>query len=371
MTNVLGILFANSHEEFIPELSSKRTMASIPFGGRFRLIDFQLSNMVNSGMSRVGIITKSNYQSLIDHIGSARQWDLARNDGGLTILPPYGQINSGLYTGKLQALRGSLGYIQKYPCDYVILSDCNFVDNVDYSDLTEAHIESGADITCLTVDGDFSAIDTADSIVFETGTSGRVKQTIINRAQAGKFTMSMNALILKKQLLIDLIKDLVPKGKLDFGRDILQAMVSELDIRTFAYNGYYSKITDLESYYRANMELLDADIIEKLVQKKRPVYTKVRDDAPSKYGLESAVTNSLIADGCIILGRVENCIIFRGVTVGKGAYVKNCILMQDTIIGEDTEVSNIITDKEVKIGDQLCISSAEGSPLYIAKKRVL
>lgn len=371
MTNVLGIIFANSHEECIPELSSNRTMASIPFGGRFRLIDFQLSNMVNSGMTRVGVITKSNYQSLIDHIGSARQWDLARTNGGLTILPPYGRTDSGLYTGKLEALRGAIVYIKKSPCEYVVLSDCNAVYNADFTKLTEAHIESGADITCVTVNGDFTESETADSIIFNAGGNGRVKETIINCAKAGSFKMCLNVFILKKQLLIDLVTDLIPRGKLNFARDILQSMADELDIRVYDYDGYYSKISDLDSYYKANMALLNADNLERLILRKRPVYTKVRDDAPSKYGLESSVKNSLVADGCIIEGVVENSILFRGVRIEKGSVVKNCILMQDTVVGESTEVSNIITDKEVRIGDMLCISSAEGSPLYIAKKRVL
>lgn len=371
MTNVLGIIFANSHEECIPELSANRTMASIPFGGRFRLIDFHLSNMVNSGMTRVGVITKSNYQSLIDHIGSARQWDLARTDGGLTILPPYGRTDSGLYTGKLEAIRGALGYITKSPCEYVAITDCNMVHNADFLKLTEAHIESGADITCATVNAEFTASETADSIIFNAGGNGRVKETIINCARAGNYKMSLNVFLLKKQLLIDLVTDLIPKGKLNFTRDILQDMADELDIRVYDYEGYYSKISDLESYYGANMALLDKSNLERLILMKRPIYTKVRDDAPSKYGLNSSVTNSLVADGCIIEGVVENSILFRGVRVEKGAVVRNCILMQDTIVGESTEVSNIITDKEVKIGDMLCISSAEGSPLYIAKRRIL
>ncbi len=371
MTNVLGILFANSHDELLPELSSNRTMASIPFGGRFRLIDFQLSGMVNSGMTTVGVITKSNYQSLLDHIGSARHWDLARSDGGLTILPPYGRVDSGLYTGKLEALMGALGYIKKVPCEYVVVSDCNLVINVDYSKLIETHIGSGADITCVVASGKFTDKETANSVTFEVDETGRIRETVINCARAGEYKMGLNIFIIKKQLLIDLICDLIPRGKYNFDRDVLQAMTDKLNIRAYEYTGYYSQISSLESYYDASMELLDPEKLGKLILKKRPVYTKVRDDAPSKYGLSSSVSNSMVADGCVIDGVVENSILFRGVRVSKGAVVKNCILMQDTVIGKSTEVSNIITDKNVNIGDELCISSAKGSPLYIAKKRTL
>lgn len=371
MTNVLGILFANSHDELLPELSANRTMSSIPFGGRFRLIDFQLSGMVNSGMSTVGIITKSNYQSLLDHVGSGRQWDLARSDGGLTILPPYGRVDSGLYTGKLEALMGAIGFIQKTPCEYVVISDCNIVNNADYSKLTEAHISSGADITCVVSTGDYTQEETADSVTFETDENARITSTIINCARAGRHTLSLNAYILKKKLLIDLVNDLIPRGKYNFDRDVLQALCGKLNIMAYEYSGYYSRIYSLGSYYSASMELLNPENLGKLILKKKPVYTKVRDDAPSKYGLSSSVKNSLVADGCIIDGIVENSILFRGVKIAKGAVVKDSILMQDTVVGKSTQVSNIITDKEVVIGDELCLSSAKGSPLYIAKRRVL
>lgn len=372
MTNVLGIIFANSHDDSLPELSSNRTMGSIPFGGRFRLIDFMLSSMVNSGMSTVGVITKSNYQSLLDHVGSGGQWDLARSDGGLTILPPHARIaDEGLYTGKLDALKGALGYIKKQNCEYVIMSNCNVVCNGDFSKQVDAHIASGADITCVVATGDYTASETAVALTYTVDETGRVTETIINPAKAGRHTLGLNIFILKKQLLIDLVEELIPRGKYIFDRDVLQAKVCELNIRTYEFTGYFSRICSLDSYYKANMALLDSENLSRLFINKKPIYTKVRDDAPSKYGLASSVNNSLVADGCVIDGVVENSILFRGVKVAKGAVVKNCILMQDTVIGKNTEVSNIITDKNVKIGDELCISSAEGCPLYIAKRRTL
>ncbi len=219
--------------------------------------------------------------------------------------------------------------------------------------------------------GNYSASETADAVAFETDSTGRVKETILNAAKAGKYTLGLNINILSTQLLESLIMDLTPRGKNVFDRDVLQAKSGKLNIRVYEYNGYYSRIHDFESYFTENMKLLDPDNLGKLILKKRPIYTKVRDDAPSKYGLDSAVNNSLVADGCIIDGVVEDSILFRGVKVAKGAVVKNCILMQDTSIGKSTIISNIITDKDVVIGDELRISSAVGSPLYIGKKRVL
>lgn len=372
MTNVLGILFANSHEESVPELSAKRTMASIPFGGRFRLVDFLLSGMSNSGMSKVGIITRSNYQSLLDHIGSARPWDLARTDGGLTLLAPFGRNQDiGLYKGKLDALYSRLGYIMNAGCEYVVLSDCDLVINPDFSHLMEAHISSGADITAVCHTDVYTEEETREAACFKVSEHGRVELVSINRAMAGRRTMDLNIYVLKVSLLASLVDDLVSLGKYSFSRDVLQAKVGELNIRAYEFSGFYKRICDLESYYNANMALLDHDNLAKLVMSERPVYTKDRADAPAKYGFDSAVKNSLVANGCVIEGVVENSILFRGVKVGKGSVVRNAILMQDTVVGKGTTVSNIVTDKNVTIGDGLTVSSAESCPLYIAKGRTL
>lgn len=371
MTNVLGILFANAHDEALPELTSNRAMGSVPFGGRFRLIDFQLSSMVNSGMSTVAVITKENYQSLLDHVGSGRHWDLARSDGGLTILPPYGNVDAGRYTGKLDALYNAIGYIKKVPCEYVIISDCNVITSMDYSKLIDEHIACNADITVLAHTGEFTAKETEVSMSYKADENGRITEVAINREKDCACSLGLNVYVVNKQLLIDLVSDLVPRGKYSFGRDILQSMLGELNIHLYEYKKAYARVNDLDSYYKASMELLDPDKLSKVILKKRPVYTKIRDDAPAKYGLDSNVTNSMVADGCVIDGIVENSILFRGVKIGKGAVVKNCILMQDTVVGVNTKISNIITDKDVTISDSLVISSSENNPLYIAKGRKL
>lgn len=372
MTNVLGILFANTHEGSVPELCAKRTMASIPVGGRFRMVDFMLSGISNSGMSKVGIITRANYQSLLEHIGSARPWDLGRTDGGLTVLAPFGRNNDrGLFNGKLDALYNCIGYIKNSGCEYTVLSDCDLVINPDFSDLVEEHILSGADITAVCHTDDYTEDDTREASCFKVGESGRITAVSINRAMAGRRTVDLNIYVINTALLVSLVEDLVSLGKFSFSRDVLQGKCAELDIRAYEYDGFCIRICDLESYYKANMALLDHDNLSKLVKSERPVYTKDRADAPAKYGFDCDVRNSLIANGCVIEGVVENSILFRGVKVGKGSVVKNAILMQDTAVGKDTTVSNIITDKNVTIGDGLTVSSAESCPLYIAKGRTL
>ena len=372
MTNVLGILFASTHEGSVPELSAKRTMASIPFGGRFRMVDFLLSGMSNSGMSKVGIITRSNYQSLLDHIGSARHWDLSRTDGGLTLLAPFGRNNDrGLFSGKLDALYNCIDYIKNSGCEYTVLSDCDLVINPDFSDLVEEHILSGADITAICHTDNYTEDDTRDATCFKVGESGRVTAVAINRAVAGRRAMDLNIYVVNTALLVSLVEDLVSLGKFSFSRDVIQGKCAELDIRAYEYDGFCMRVCDLESYYNANMALLNHDNLARLIKSERPVYTKDRADAPAKYGFNSSVKNSLVANGCVIEGVVENSILFRGVKVEKGAVVRNSILMQDSVVGKNSTVSNIVTDKNVTVGEGLTVSSADNCPLFIPKGREL
>ncbi|MGN0622769.1 MAG: glucose-1-phosphate adenylyltransferase subunit GlgD [Oscillospiraceae bacterium] len=367
MGNVLGLIFANMHDMTVGDLTKNRTMGSIMFGGRYRLIDFPLSNMVNSGITEVGVITKSNYQSLLDHLGSAREWDLARKKGGLYILPPFGNVDSKLYRGRIEALYGAMSFIKHSMANYVVLSDCDVVTNMDFKPIVAQHIESGADITVVAHTGAYTSEDIKQSTVFNMDDEGRVKSVLIQPDISGTCTASLNIFVMSKQFLIDMISDSIARGNVSFETDILQAKCGELNIKVFEYSNYFSKISSVASYFRANQELLKAENAKKLYLPKRSIYTKVSDNAPVKYDLDSKVNNSLIADGCIVEGEVENSILFRGVKVGKGAKVKNCILMQGTVVGNNSEINYLITDKNVNIGENHILTSAPSYPMYVGK----
>ncbi len=367
MGNVLGLVFANMHDMTMGEMTKRRTMGSILFGGRYRLIDFPLSNMVNSGITAVGVITKSNYQSLLDHLGSAREWDLARKKGGLYILPPFGNEGSVLYRGRIEALYGALSFIKHAMADYVVLSDCDVVTNLDYKPILEQHIESGADITVVAHTGNYSSEEIALSTVLNTDADKNVKSVLIMPELSGSCTASLNMFVIKKDLLIDLVQDSFARGLLSFEKDILQGRVNDLKIMAYEYTGYFSKISGISSYFTANQMLLDPENANKVYLPKRAIYTKIRDNAPAKYDLNCDVKNSLVADGCIIEGEVENCILFRGVRVGKGAKVRNCILMQDTVVGDNAEMSYVITDKNVSVGAGRLLTSSPDYPMYVGK----
>lgn len=367
MGNVLGLVFANMHDTTLGDMTKNRTMGSVMFGGRYRLIDFPLSNMVNSGISEVGVITKSNYQSLLDHLGSAREWDLARKKGGLYILPPFGNVESTLYRGRIEALYGAMSFIKHSRAKYVILSDCDVVTNIDYKPIVAAHIESGADITAVAHTGVYSSDDIKTSTVFNVDADKNVTSVLINPDISGTCTTSLNVFVMSMDFLIETVNDAMARGNVSFERNILQEKCRELKIKIYEYDNYFSKLNSPESYFKSNMALLEPENARKLFVPKRSIYTKVSDNAPVKYDLDSKVSNSLIADGCIIEGEVENSVLFRGVKVGKGAKVKNCILMQGTVVGDNAELSYFITDKNVSICENHILTSSPQYPMYVGK----
>lgn len=367
MGNVLGLVFANMHDTTLGDMTKNRTMGSVMFGGRYRLIDFPLSNMVNSGISEVGVITKSNYQSLLDHLGSAREWDLARKKGGLYILPPFGNVESTLYRGRIEALYGAMSFIKHSRAKYVILSDCDVVTNIDYKPIVAAHIESGADITAVAHTGVYSSDDIKTSTVFNVDADKNVTSVLINPDISGTYTTSLNVFVMSMDFLIETVNDAMARGNVSFERNILQEKCRELKIKIYEYDNYFSKLNSPESYFKSNMALLEPENARKLFVPKRSIYTKVSDNAPVKYDLDSKVSNSLVADGCIIEGEVENSVLFRGVKVGKGAKVKNCILMQGTVVGDNAELNYLITDKNVSICENHILTSSPQYPMYVGK----
>ena len=367
--SAVGVIFSNIHDENIPELSRHRTMASIPYGGRYRLIDFALSNMVNSGIDTVGIVTKYNYQSLIDHLGSGKDWDLARKDGGIILLPPYSDETDAPYTNRLEALKGITGFLNHRNEEYVIISDCDAIAHTDFSKVFSYHEEKKADIT-MVYHEETEMVDSSYFITIDPDKTGRVQTVKINPAYEGKANLYINVMIMSREFLLNTIADATMRGFTSFGKDILTKHVDTLKIYGYKFDGYYAGVNSLQKYYKHSMELLNKDTRNELFGA-RDIYTKVRDSAPSKYSQNAVVKNSLISDGCLIDGTVENCILFRGVKVGKGSVIKNSIVMQDSVIGENVELDCVITDKNVVIRDRRRLLGCEELPYFIAKGRMI
>jgi len=369
--SVLGLIFSNIHSKEVFEITQKRTIASTPIGGRYSLIDFSLSCMVNAGISNIGIITKSNYQSLMDHIGSGKEWDLARKRGGLVILPPYG-VSDSVYNTRLEAIKSIISFIKHSTSEYVILSDCYHVCNIDYKDLLKYHHEKGADITCVYHECLVCADDFMPINRLALNEEERVIEMQVLSTFSGTANVSMDIWVMKKELLEKLVDEAVVTNYRSFNRDILSKNLNNLRIFGYKFEGYFGNISSIQTYYDVNKNLLKKEIRDELFyQPGRSIYTKVRDSAPTKYGSQSKVVNSLIADGCMIEGEVYNSVIFRGTKIGKGAIIKDSILMQDTIISEGKHLEYVITDKNVVIENKKELIGNSEYPVYVKKGGIL
>lgn len=375
--DAMGIIFPNIYDKYVPELVSERLMASIPFASRYRLVDFLLSSMVNCGIDNIAILVRQNYFSLLDHLGSGREWDLARKKGGLNIFPPYAQKTIGMYGGRVEGLASILPFLKSQKEKYVVISDTNIAVNFDFNALIEAHIASGADVT-MTYRKEVLAKslvevddDTTRDLYYTLEVNGdHVEKININSQESGVQNFSMNIYVMEREWLIDRVHKAFVSGGVYFERDILIPQISELDIRGFEFTGYAARITDMKSYFDENMKLLQDENLEALFAG-YPVYTKIRDDNPTRYVGEAKANNVMVADGCVIEGEIENSILFRGVKIGKGAKVKNCILMQDTVVEDGASLEYVITDKRVSVSEGKELKGTDTFPVYIAKHQAV
>ena len=366
MKDVMGVIYTGESDARLRELTMTRAIAALPVAGRYRVIDFLVSSMVNSGIRNVGVIMQKNYHSLMDHLGSGREWDLTRKRGGLTIIPPYAQARNKLYHGRVEALSGIVGMLEKQKEKYVIISDCNVACSFDYAAFIDAHVASGADVSMVYERTVIPEAAKADNYTLTVDEDGRVTEILTNDYRNGVQNLSMNIYIMERETLVTMVKDAMVRNLVYFERDILARNLQLLHVQGYEYEGYRARISDLKSYFDENMRLLDPANLAQLFVEKRPVYTKIRDDAPTCYMAGSSVKNSLVADGCVLEGEVENCVLFRGVKIAAGAKVKNCVLMQDTVVEAGAELDHVVTDKNVTITEGKKLTS-DSFPVYVGK----
>lgn len=374
--NALGIIFPNSYDNLVPELVTERLMASIPFASRYRMVDFILSSMVNCGIGNVSIIVRKNYHSLMDHLGSGREWDLTRKNGGLNIVPPFAEKGVAVYNGRVEALASIIAFLKSQKEKYVVMSDANITVNFDFKALIDAHIESGADVTVAYKEepipaGMMDSPTVSKDLYYTLGIEdGRVKKIYINSKEPGVQNLSMNIYVIDREFLIDQISTAFVRGYVYFERDILAPQISELNVQAFKFDGYVARISDMKSYFDENMKLLDDENLDGLFAG-NSIYTKIRDDNPTRYINGASAKNIMAADGCVIEGEVEDSILFRGVKIAKGAKVKNCVLMQGTVIEAGADIEYVITDKNVTITADKELKGTDSFPVYVAKHQVV
>jgi glucose-1-phosphate adenylyltransferase len=368
MDGVMGLICANYNTDDLGTLTEDRPLASLPFGGRYRLIDFVLSNMVNAGIRTVGVITPYMYRSLLDHLGAGKDWFLDRKLGGLFILPGsiYGFKHMSTQFLVKDMIR-NLDYLVRDAKDYVIITTANQIYNMDYLGLVEAHAKTGADVTLV-----YRAENPAKwdrGLFLDLNFEKRITKMVRVSATEDKLPPALFAdcMILSRLQFVNLIGWYQAVDHMDL-TDVLTENLGNLQIYGHEFTGYLGRVDSIDSYLKCSMQALLPENHEELFFSRRPIYTKIRDGVPTRYCSSSNVVNSLIPNECMIKGRVENSVLFPGVSVEADAVIKNSVIMQRSNIGRSAVVESVITDKFVTIGDGAIIMGSNDHPLVLKKK---
>lgn len=365
--NLMGIIFANIYDSSLGELTNKRTMASLPYGGRYRQIDFTISNMASCGIRHIGIISRYNYQSLMNHIGSGEEWNLELQEGGLEFLTPYASATTGSYKGKLDALNSAMDFLSYGDEEYVVLADPSLLYNMNLSKVVEAHIASGKDITVVTKSGIANGQKRLDMAVTVDG--DKITDMAVDYVAPAGYLASMGLFIISKDLLIHNVKEAVARNLYRFERDFVmrQYQAGNLSVNVYEYEGVVLFTESTEEYYKANLSLIDPQIRQHLFRGEHPIYTKVRDQVPSYYGENCNLENCILADGCMLEGTIRNSVLFRHVNVASGAVIEDSVIMNDTVVGENCYLKCVILDKDVVVSPGTQLVGTPSSPVILKR----
>ena len=361
-----GIIYTLNSESALRDLVATRNAASIPFGGRYRLIDFALSAMVNAGVRDVGVIMERDYQSLLDHLSSGKDWGLSRRSGGLRLLPPFGlrESHSGRYSGCLEALQSVRSYIENIPQENIVLSSGDLVANMDLGAAMERHEETGAEITAVCAD----RVPYFPHHRFIPDGEGFSSELVFSPGGRGEGLASTELYLIRKELLLNLMDYCADGGLIHFHRDgLAHYLAGGGRVCLYVHEGYLRRIASARDYYQSSMDMLEPEIMTQFFPEDRPIRTKERAEVSTYYGEQAHVRNCLVADGCFIEGDLENCVLFRGVRVGKGAKLKNCIILQDARIESGADLKYVIADKNTRLSSSCYLVGSERLPIIIPK----
>jgi glucose-1-phosphate adenylyltransferase len=367
MLKVMGIIQTMNESDALEQLTYHRCAATVPFAARYRLIDFVMSSMVNSGMTNVAVLLQQKYRSLMDHLGAGKEWDLDRKRSGLFLLPPT-ETSQEQVCGDLYSLYKHRDYLFRSDEDYVLITSGNAVCNVDFRPMFHEHVYSGADVTVLYKDADAS---TSGSRTIVMNSKGRVSAVYGHSLRLKSDSVSMDMYLMKKELLMDLMETALAHGQCLSISDMLMKHIDSLQVRGCRYQGYLGVIDSLENYYMHSMNMLNPIVWKDLFLQTGLIYTKIKDEPPASYKANANVSNSLIANGCIIEGTVENSILFRGVHIHKGAHVRNSIIMQAGQVFDSAVIDHAVLDKDVVIHAGRTLGGHPLAPYVAGKRKVI
>ncbi len=369
--NVIGIIFAN--DGLLGTLTDNRATAAIPFGGRYRQVDFSLSNFASAGIHRIGIISRHNYQSLMNHIGSGEEWGLELEEGGLEFLTPYATSTTDNYRGKLEALHSAMGFL-KYGDDdeYVIMTGSAILSNIDLTKVLESHIASGKDLTVVTKAGIADGKRPLD-MALKLDAKGNIEDIAVDYAASQEYLASMDIFVVSKNFLIRQVQEHIARNLYHMDRDLVlgQWQKGKISVNVYPFKGVVVYNESIEDYYRNSLALIRKEIRHDLFGHNHPVFTKVRDRVPSYYGEECSIENCVVADGCVLEGQVKESVLFRQVTIKPGAKVENCLIMNDTVVGENCELKCVILDKDVTVRPGAKLVGTLNNPIIVKRGEIV
>ena len=374
--NMLGLIFADKHNNDIGELTAKRTFAALPFGARYRLIDFFISNMTNSGIRNIGVVATTKYESLMGHVRYGGEWDLDRRKSGIIVLPPFSFFSGEVrYENILEALQANIAYISESKEPYVLFTCCDAIGNIDYAAMLDAHVKSGARFTCLCTKNPLNKEPGIETTEFVAGPDGRITDILIHDGAdtptPGAYT-GTHTYIMARDDLLAILEDSIDHKKTSLRKDVLMPALADSKVMAYVTDETLLFIDSEASYLKSNLDLLNSDIRRELFcQELRPIITRAGNSSPAYYSNDSVTTNSIIAAGSTIEGTVRNSIIFRGVHIKKGAVVENCVINQDCTIGEGAVLNYAVLDKNVNINDKRLLSGYITHPFYVKKGSVI
>ena len=365
---LMGIIFAN--DATMGELTSKRTMASLPFGGRYRQVDFHLSNMTAAGIRHIGIISRHNYQSLMNHIGDGEEWGLELGEGGLEFLTPYAMSTTDRYRGKLENLYFAMDFLTfgGDEDEYVVMADSAILSNMDLTKVVASHIESGKDITVVTKAGIANGSKQLD-LALKLDKKGEIEDIAVDYAAAEDYLASMDVFVMNKKWFVEQINECVARNLYHMDRDVVLGLwqKGKASLNVYQFDGVAMFNESIEEYFTNSLALLDKEVRHDLFGRNHPVFTKVRDRVPSYYGENCEIENCLVADGCFLEGEAEDSILFRQVTICEGAEVENCVVMNDAVIGEGAELEYVILDKNVTVRPGARLIGTKKNPIIVKR----
>lgn len=369
--NVMGIIFANDGE--IGDLTDKRTTASVPFGGRYRQVDFHLSNMVGAGIRHIGIISRHNYQSLMHHIGSGEEWGLELGEGGLEFLTPYAMSTTDDYRGKLETLNSAMDFLTYGPQDeYVVMSGSAILSNLNLSDVLASHVKSGKDVTVVTKAGVANGSKRLD-LALKLDAKGEIEDIAVDYVAPQGYLASMDLFVVSKEWLIHQVKECIAHNQFHMDRDLVLGLwlKKAITLNVYQFEGRALFNESVEEYYRNSLALIDSAVRHDLFGGDHTVYTRVRDRVPSFYGESCEIDNCIVADGCMLDGQVRNSVLFRQVTVCPGAVVQDSVIMNNTVVGENCELKCVILDKDVTVRPGSKLIGTPSAPIIIKRGGVV